>query len=571
MRDEDSSSSSNGMLLEPSATMNDLPSEVMKNIFSFVGKGNYCFVAPVSKDFCYNYLTFDVIEDKFAHRLDYLQAIGRNKVTTAEAASTSFDLAEYFFLHAPDEFHKRVVKSAILRGKVDIVEVGHAMGIDVKELFLHKEDIVGDMLRRGDLEMFILLVDLGLLLDRNDAQELLRTISYVGMTGQLGILKWLHENGMCKDEHTDIIFGGATFGGNIQIVKWTESTFNCRCPKELARSAVCSGNVELVKYLENKTWDEYTILIAAKIGNIELLQYLLESGCSFNDRWIGPSAIENNNHEKVLEVLHWLHEHGVPLDEKTCTHSAGFGNLKALKYARSKKCPWDDICLEIAVQSHDLEVVEYCLTNGCAIGTNAICHLAMRDGDYDRALRMLKLLRKFSVPWSEETCSVAAGHGNFEALKWAVLMGCPWDRRQCAYYAAEDGDIEVLKWMKSQGCEWNERIGARAAEKGHLETLKYFRSDGCHFDKYTLTEAIWSRNFAIVEYCAEHNFPFDERIYEYVVDKFHDPIPIIKLFQKNGYPWHPSACKEAAHKGDLKLLRWLRYNGCMWDEETCNL
>ena len=71
--------------LQPSATMNDLPSEVMKNIFSFVGKGSYYFIGPVSKDFCYNYLTFDLIEDKFAHKLDYIHAIGRNKVTTSKA------------------------------------------------------------------------------------------------------------------------------------------------------------------------------------------------------------------------------------------------------------------------------------------------------------------------------------------------------------------------------------------------------------------------------------------------------------------------------------------------------
>ena len=55
---------------------------------------------------------------------------------------------------------------------------------------------------------------------------------------------------------TDIIFGGATFGGNVGIMKWTESIFNCLCPKGLARNAVCSGNVDElvhVKYLENKT------------------------------------------------------------------------------------------------------------------------------------------------------------------------------------------------------------------------------------------------------------------------------------------------------------------------------
>ena len=68
--EEGGRSSVEGAILKPSATIYDLPSEVMKNIFSFVGKGNYCFVAPVSKDFCFNYITMDVIEDKFAHKMD---------------------------------------------------------------------------------------------------------------------------------------------------------------------------------------------------------------------------------------------------------------------------------------------------------------------------------------------------------------------------------------------------------------------------------------------------------------------------------------------------------------------
>jgi hypothetical protein len=65
--------------LEPSATMNDLPSEVLKNIFGYVGKGNYYFIGPVSKDFCFHYLTMDVIEDKFAHKMDCQLAIGKKQ------------------------------------------------------------------------------------------------------------------------------------------------------------------------------------------------------------------------------------------------------------------------------------------------------------------------------------------------------------------------------------------------------------------------------------------------------------------------------------------------------------
>lgn len=47
----------------PSSSIHDLPTDLIKNIFRFVGKGSYCFIGPVSKDFCYNYLTIDLSED----------------------------------------------------------------------------------------------------------------------------------------------------------------------------------------------------------------------------------------------------------------------------------------------------------------------------------------------------------------------------------------------------------------------------------------------------------------------------------------------------------------------------
>ncbi|GFH53312.1 hypothetical protein CTEN210_09788 [Chaetoceros tenuissimus] len=557
---------SDGMLLEPSATMNDLPSEVIKSIFSYVGKGNYCFVAPVSKDFCFNYLTMNVIEDKFAHKLDYLQAIDRNKITTVEAASFSLELAEYCFFKAPEDFQRRVVNRAIREGRIDIVEMADAMGVDVKNLSRFSREIV-EVARKGNLEMLKFIYG-----KHSNIHELeYLVIETSARKDQLEVLKWLYENEMLPDKYIDIIFGSATLGGNLEIVKWTESTFNCRCPERHFRNAVESGNVELVKYLKHITWCESTLCIPARIGNIELLQYLFEKGgqplylyqCN-----ICTSAIENNNFEKAFEVLQWLHQHGVPWDEKTCVVSASVGNLKALKYARVNGCPWNEECLEKAIHTRDLELVEYCLENGCPMGTFDSCRLAMYDKDHDRALRMLKLLRRFSVPWSNLTCSIAAGKGNFEALKWAVFQGCSWSRQECVGYAAEHGDIEVLKWMRSRGCEWDEYICARAAKKGHIETLKFLISEGSPCNEYTFSDAILSGDFAMIKYCVDNDIPPDSSLYEYAIATFDDPIPIIKLLRKK-YPWNSNACSAAAYKGNLKLLRWLRFKGCPWDDYTC--
>ena len=548
MRDgDDSSSTSVEDLLEPSATMNDLPSEVMKNVFSFVGKGNYCFIGPVSKDFCYNYLTFDVIEDTFAHRMDYLQAIGRNRTTKAigHVAPFSFDLAEYCFFNAPVRFQEIVLRNAIWHGKKDIVELGHAMGVDIKESICSEE--IGEIARRGDLGMFKLLQQKGV----NFETQTWTIIHAAARNNHLQLLNWLHESNLLSSpQGQDMIFEEAAKSGHTSILEWAMDVAGFDVPTYMTNCVASSGNLDVIKYLRSKglSWDECTFYTAASSGNIELLQYLLENDCPRSDRrgiCICTGAVKNNDHEKALEVLQWLH---------------------------NQSFPWDKEIFITAAKERNVEVVAFLFENGCHIGNDDLCSIAMNDTDHDRALRMLKLLREFSVPRGRDTCRAAAEAGNFTALKWCVSQGFPWDRHNmqwCACYAAEHGDIEVLKWMKSQGCEWNERIGAGAAKKGHLETLKFLRSDGCSFNEDIFFNAIQSGNFDMVEYCVNNDPSSEYSFYEYAIAKFDDPIPVIKLFQKKQYPSNSSACAQAAREGDLRLLRWLRFQGYPWDEKTC--
>lgn len=93
-------------LAEPCATMKDLPSEILKNIFTFIGKGYYLPICQVSKDFCYNYLTMDIVKDAGTHSLDYFQAMQRNMITNADSASSCKETGEYCFLEASSLFQE---------------------------------------------------------------------------------------------------------------------------------------------------------------------------------------------------------------------------------------------------------------------------------------------------------------------------------------------------------------------------------------------------------------------------------------------------------------------------------
>ena len=128
-----------------------------------------------------------------------------------------------------------------------------------------------------------------------------------------------------------------------------------------------------------------------------------------------------------------------------------------------------------------------------------------------------------------------------------------------------------MKWLRSQGAVFEEETCEYATLRGNIETLEWLvRSGSFTMGKDTFLQATTSGNITVVEYCVENDVPFEDRLYECIIESFDDPVPVIKLLQNNGYPWHSSACHAAASQNDLKLLRWLRFNCCPWDESVCN-
>ena len=88
-RGEDTSSASNDMMKH----IQDLPTDVFRHCLEFVGKGNFAFVAPVSKHFYWNYINLGVEIKNNVIDVDVILQQGRNRKTTAkDVATTSGDL-----------------------------------------------------------------------------------------------------------------------------------------------------------------------------------------------------------------------------------------------------------------------------------------------------------------------------------------------------------------------------------------------------------------------------------------------------------------------------------------------
>ena len=67
-----------------------------------------------------------------------------------------------------------------------------------------------------------------------------------------------------------------------------------------------------------------------------MLQWAVKNGYTLDDRSCTLAAM--NGH---LEVLKYLHEKGCEWNEYACTNAAMNGHLEVLKYLHENKCPWD--------------------------------------------------------------------------------------------------------------------------------------------------------------------------------------------------------------------------------------
>ena len=96
---------------------------------------------------------------------------------------------------------------------------------------------------------------------------------------------------------------------------------------------------------------------AFKIGDFDTkstISWALEKCNKVKERFCARMALNGN-----LDLLKYLHENGCPWNEATCTCASLVGHLECLKYAHEHGCPWNEFTSsESALRGH-LECLKY--------------------------------------------------------------------------------------------------------------------------------------------------------------------------------------------------------------------
>ena len=74
-------------------------------------------------------------------------------------------------------------------------------------------------------------------------------------------------------------------------------------------------------------------------------------------------------------------------------------------------------------------------------------------------------------------------------------------------------------------------------------------------------------NIRLLKYLRENGCHWNEYTCSHAARNGH--LEVLKWARQNGCPWSEYTCFQAAENGHLEVLKWARENGCPWNEYTC--
>ena len=99
----------------------------------------------------------------------------------------------------------------------------------------------------------------------------------------------------------------------------------------------------------------------AQTNDLKLLRWAREvKECDW-DYWSSTMAAFVGN----LDILKYCVENGCEVEESTCANAALNGHLDCLEYLRAKKCPWDARVCEVAHKNNKIDILTYAVKNKC--------------------------------------------------------------------------------------------------------------------------------------------------------------------------------------------------------------
>jgi hypothetical protein len=177
---------------------------------------------------------------------------------------------------------------------------------------MNKDKIIAQLIKQGNREMVIYFLNKYKTLDKNismfQRSPMTKSQKQAAVKDDWELINLINKDSIRNN--TSLAKGFAKAGNFDEVRKILESNTRLLNITEILIESIKSGNLELVKYLENKitgdvNYNRY-LEVAAKYGKRYILEYLLQKNRNFFAVLIG--AVQNKNHEALEYVKYALDE-----------------------------------------------------------------------------------------------------------------------------------------------------------------------------------------------------------------------------------------------------------------------
>ena len=323
---------------------------------------------------------------------------------------------------------------------------------------------------------------------------------------------------------------------------------------------------------------------AAEGAQVDVLEYLHAERAPLWDHGdLGAKLCEAAAQSGSVAVAEWLSlKRGYALRPKMCSIAASEGRLQLLRWLRDRGCPWEDgvNVYSLAARGGHADVLEWLQrrqrqqgdVGGAAWDRDAAVHAAAWGGNFGLLRALIEEHGACTRPWARIAEGVATHAECLPTLQWLLENGHYVDvEGRVLLRAAERGDLETINWARTVQSDrilfapaWTQ-LCERAAAHGRVEVLEAAPQrqgdPACStldYDGWTLEEE-------------------NDNVYSHAIARGDVPLMAWALRQTppdrlKGHaalrPASEDACVMAAMSGQLGMLLWLHERGYACGRET---
>lgn len=163
--------------------------------------------------------------------------------------------------------------------------------------------------------------------------------------------------------------------------------------------------------------------------------------------------------------------------------------------------------------------------------------------------------KALKYPCDESVTRAAVKRNDEDMLRWAVKKEFTLIR---VSWLATQGDLDKLRWL-DHGCQWDSRVTLIAAKHGHFDLIKWAVDQGCLWHP-EVTRAIASQlQEDALKWVVEHGCPWHPEVCEAAAQE--DGLEIMQWAIQNGAGWTERVCELAAKAGEVAMIQWATENG----------